>query len=318
MLIESDFNSRRCAARLLAHDVMGDERGDVPAYLQGYLTQANQALSKAREMLVEGVLVSEQGFQLEFLLKEIADRVISHPIVRENRYLKRFAEGVTVAQARHELQQFSIFAHNFDVAQAMLVTNAPTFEAYQKRLKVLLNEKGIPYEHGFEGELTGSWRQETVHFQWLLNTAAGLGLSFPEVGKIWLALPGTKQFVNAVFRYYASVDQSISLGAAFAVENWAANYLWTPWIAGMKKLNASLSKPINLGYFTYHESEERYHSQSMIDELLDEFTQPWFDSQRFLLGAEGILNEGVLAYYVSQLDHLPDKEGGGWPTRVCK
>ena len=37
-------------------------------------------------------------------------------------------------------------------------------EAYLERLKVLLNEKGIPYEQGFEGELTGKWKLGTVHF----------------------------------------------------------------------------------------------------------------------------------------------------------
>jgi pyrroloquinoline quinone (PQQ) biosynthesis protein C len=269
-------------------------------------------------MVINGEMGIKRELQFRALLTEVGARVISHPIIKENRYLKRFAEGVTMAQARHELQQFSVFAHNFDVAQSMLVTNAPTFDAYQKRLQVLLNEKGIPYANGFEGELTGRWKQETVHFQWLLNMAEGLGLAFAEVGKIWVALPGSKQFVEAVFRYYANVDQSVSLGAAFAVENWAANNLWLPWIAGMKKLNASLAKPINLGYLSYHEAEERHHSQSTIDELLEQFTEPWFNPERFLQGAEGILNEGVLPYYVSQLDHLPDKHDGTWPATVCE
>lgn len=317
MLIENNFTGITLAEMLAQVGIIEDARR-VPAHLQVYVTQADRALREARKMVFEGVMDGKQELEFEALLVELGARVISHPIVKENRYLKRFAEGVTLTQARHELQQFSIFAHNFDVAQAMLVTNAPTFEAYQKRLQVLLNEKGIPYAGGFEGELTGRWRQETVHFQWLLNMAEGLGLSFPEVGKVWLGLPGSKQFVEAVFRYYASVEQSVSLGAAFAVENWAANYLWTPWIAGMKKLNASLARPVNIGYLSYHEAEERHHSQSTINELLEQFTQPWFDSLRFLQGAEGILNEGVLPYYASQLEHLPDKHNGGWPETVCE
>jgi len=283
----------------------------IPSSLQVYVSQLDRTLDKAREM------GDEQELRFQALLAEIGSRVMSHPIITANRYLERFSTGVTLLQARHELQQFSIFAHNFDVAQAMLVTNAPTFESYQKRLQVLLNEKGIPYANGFEGELTGCWKQETVHFQWLLNMAQGLGLSFSEVGKVWLALPGTKKFVEAVFKYYAGLDQCITLGAAFAIENWAANNLWTPWISGMKKLNASLAKPINLGYLAYHQAEERHHSQSTIDELFEHFTQPWFDSQRFLQGAEGILNDGVLPYYTSQLEHLPDKDNGDWPAAIC-
>lgn len=314
MSTESDFAVT--ASEMFANEGVIEDATDVPAFLQVYLTQADRALRNAREMVASGAFESERELEFRALLVEMGARVISHPIVKKNRYLERFAQGVTMAQARHELQQFSVFAHNFDVAQAMLVTNAPTFEAYQKRLQVLLNEKGIPYANGFEGELTGRWRPETVHFQWLLNMAEGLGLAFAEVGKIWLALPGSKQFVEAVFKYYASVDQSVSLGAAFAVENWAANNLWRPWIDGMKKLNATLAKPINLGYLYYHESEERHHSQSTIDELLEQFTQPWFDARRFLDGAEGILNEGVLPYYGSQLEHLPERDSG-WPEDVC-
>jgi hypothetical protein len=317
MSIEGNFISRTSAAEMLANVGIIHNLKRIPAVLQVYVNQADQTLNKAREMVIDEEMGNEQEGQFETLLTEIGARVISHPIIKQNRYLLRFSKGITLSQARHELQQFSIFAHNFDVAQAMLVTNAPTFESYQKRLRVLLNEKGIPYASGFEGELTGCWKQETVHFQWLLNMAEDLGLSFPQVGKVWLALPGTKKFVDAVFRYYAGVDQSLSLGAAFAIENWAANNLWTPWIAGMKNLNASLKRPINLGYLAYHQAEERHHSQSTIDELLEQFTQPWFDSQRFLQGAEGILNEGVLPYYASQLENLPDKHNGDWPASVC-
>ena len=317
MTTQSDFTNRPSAAKMLTNAGIIEDPERIPAALQVYVTQTDRTLKKARATVIAKGMAEEQELQFQRLLTAIAKRVISHPIVKENRYLERFSKGVTLSQARHELQQFSIFAHNFDVAQAMLVTNAPTFESYQKRLQVLLNEKGIPYANGFEGELTGHWKQETVHFQWLLNMAEGLKLSFHEVGKVWLALPGAAQFVDATFRYYAGVDQSVSLGAAFAIENWAANNLWTPWIAGMKKLNASLEKPINLGYLTYHEAEERHHSQSTIDELFDQFSEPWFDAQRFLQGAEGILDEGVLPYYVSQLEHLPEKQNRDWPTSVC-
>jgi hypothetical protein len=235
-----------------------------------------------------------------------------HPIVASNRYLERFAKGVTFAQARHEVQQFSVFAAQFDVAQAKLVANAPTLEAYTERLNVLLNEKGIPYENGFEGELNGQWSMDTVHFTWMRKMGEDLGLRFEDLAKIWIAQPGTKAFVDATFNCYASTDQNTALGASFGIENWAANSLWKPWIAGMKKLNGTLPRPVNLGYLTYHDLEEEHHSQATLDELLENFHEPWFNAGKFLAGAEQILTEGVEAYYVSQLATLPEKDAT-WP-----
>jgi hypothetical protein len=205
-----------------------------------------------------------------------------------------------------------VFALQFDVAQAKLVANAPSWEAYKERLKVLLNEKGIPYTDGFEGELTGNWSPATVHFHWLMNTAKGLGLGFEDLGKIWIGRPGTRQFVECTFNTYASTDRNTALGASFAVENWAANSLWTQWIAGMQKLNATLERPVDLGYLTYHEKQEEHHSQATIDELYETFLSPDFDHDTFFAGAETILSDGVQVYYESQLASLPDKDDT-WP-----
>jgi hypothetical protein len=286
--------------------------GPVPAHLRLFVEQAERALGEADKLVEHGEMSASAAVEFAQLIVDACARVLCHPIVASNRYLERFAQGATFAQARHELQQFSVFAAQFDVAQAKLVANAPTAEAYVERLKVLLNEKGIPYEHGFEGELTGRWSMDTVHFTWLCNMAAGLQLQFEDLAKIWIGLPGTVAFVNATFNCYASTDQNTALGASFGIENWAANSLWKPWIAGMKRLNATLPKPVPLGYITYHDSEEEHHSQATLDELLENFRQPWFDAGKFLAGAEQILTEGVQAYYVSQLATLPDKDAT-WP-----
>ena len=291
------------------------DRQHTPRHLQLFAAQADRVLDEVRREVASGGMTVEAAVEFQQLLIDACARVMCHPIVAGNLYLDRFAQGVTSAQARHELQQFSVFAAQFDVAQAKLVANAPTQEAYRERLKVLLNEKGIPYQHGFEGELTGRWRMETVHFTWLQNMAAGLGLHFEELGKIWVGLPGTVAFVNATFECYAHTDQSIALGASFGIENWAANNLWKPWIAGMQKLNATLEKPVPLGYLTYHDSEEEHHSQATLDELLENFREPWFDGEKFLSGAERILTAGVEAYYVSQLNTLPEKDDT-WPQRA--
>lgn len=291
--------------------VLADHEAIRP-HLVVFVRQADQVLDKVRGMVDAGELTCGQGAEFQQLLVDACARVMCHPIVASNRYLERFAQGITVAQARHECQQFSVFALQFDVAQARLVANAPTEETYHERLNVLLNEKGIPYQQGFEGELSGHWRDETVHFTWMRNMAAGLGLGFEDVGKIWLGQPGTVAFTNATFENYGSADLNIASGAAFAIENWAAGNLWKPWIAGMRKLNATLPKPVNLGYLTYHDAEEEHHSQATLDELLENFAEPWFDAERFLTGAERMLTEGVQAYYVSQLATLPEKDDT-WP-----
>jgi hypothetical protein len=83
----------------------------------------------------------------------------------------------------------------------------------------------------------------------------------------------------------------------------------------MKKLNAQLAKPVNLGYITYHDSEEEHHSQATLDELLENFREPWFDAQKFLAGAERMLTDGVQAYYESQLATLPERDDT-WPKQA--
>lgn len=283
-----------------------------PPSLKLFAEQADRALARIRGQVEAGKMTRDKAVAFQQLIVDACAHVMCHPIIAGNRYLERFAQGVSLAQARHELQQFSVFALQFDVAQAKLVANAPTWEAYKERLKVLLNEKGIPYTDGFEGELTGKWSPATVHFHWLMNTAKGLDLGFEDLGKIWIGRPGTRTFVECTFDTYASTDRNTALGASFAVENWAANSLWTPWIAGMKKLNRALERPVDLGYLTYHEAQEEHHSQATIDELYETFLSPDFDHDTFFAGADKILNEGVLVYYQSQLETLPEKDDT-WP-----
>ena len=251
------------------------QRSQTPQHLKLFASQADRILQVVRGQVDRGEMSHEKAVDFQQLIIDAGARVMCHPIIASNNYLERFSKGVTLAQARHEIQQFSVFGLQFDVAQTKLVANARTREAYYERLKVLLNEKGIPYKDGFEGELNGRWSLATVHFTWMQTTARGLGLEFEDLGKIWIGLPGTVKFVQTTFDTYASTDQNLALGASFAIENWAANSLWTPWIAGMQKLNQTLSKPVDLGYLTYHEMQEAHHSQATLDELFETFQEPW-------------------------------------------
>ena len=80
----------------------------------------------------------------------------------------------------------------------------------------------------------------------------------------------------------------------------------------MEKLNARRRPPVDLGYLLYHDKEEEHHSQATLDELYEDFTEPWFDAEKFLSAAEEMLTRGVQAYYESQLESLPDKDET-WP-----
>ena len=285
----------------------------VPAHLQLFVEQSEAVMDKVRASVKSGEMPAHRGPEFQQLLIDACTRILCHPIVASNNYLARFQNGVSMAQARFECQQFSVFALNFDVAQAKLVANAPTEESYRERLNVLLNEKGIPYKDGFEGDLTGQWDWHTVHFTWMMEMGASLGLAFEDLGKIWVGTKGAQAFAQATFDHYGSADQNHSSGAAFAIENWAANNLWKKWIAGMNELNKTLDRPINLGYLKYHETEEEHHSQATLDELFEIFMEDWFDAEKFFTGAERMLTEGVQAYYNSQLAELPEKDGS-WPA----
>lgn len=290
---------------------------NIPPHLSLFAEQAEVVMSKVRKKVEAGEMPERRGFEFRQLLIDACARILCHPIIESNNYLSRFEEGVNLAQARFECQQFSVFALNFDVAQAKLVANAPTMEAYRERLNVLLNEKGIPYKDGFEGDLTGQWHWSTVHFTWMMNMGKGLGLDFEDLGKIWVGTKGAQAFAQATLDHYGHFEQNHASGAAFAIENWAANNLWKKWISGMEKLNEMLDEPVNIGYLKYHDTEEEHHSQATLDELLEIFMEEWFDAEKFFEGAERILTDGVQAYYEYQLSELPEKDDS-WPESATE
>ncbi len=278
--------------------------------------QVQQIMEHALEEVHKETMSLKEAESFFVLLQEIDRRIMNCPAIAANNYLCRFSRGVNFSQARHELQQFSVFAIHFDIAQAKLVANAPTREIYTKRLQVLLNEKGIPYKNGFEGELTGLWDEHNIHFTWLEQMADGLELSFEDIGKIWIANEGTKAFVYTVFTHYASTNSNIATGAAFGIETWAANALWKQWIDGMEKLNISLENPVPLGYLTHHDTEERHHSQATLFELFAQFRGVSFDKELFFRGASNVLTKGIQVYYESQLETMPHRDAT-WPMIAC-
>ena len=87
-------------------------------YLQLYAAQADRVLQDVRESVDSGETSADQAADFQQLLVDACAWILCHPVVAGNKYLERFSQGVTLAQARHELQQFSVFGLQFDVAQA--------------------------------------------------------------------------------------------------------------------------------------------------------------------------------------------------------
>ena len=61
-----------------------------------------------------------------------------------------------------------------------------------------------------------------AHFEWLLRFGQPLGLTFNDMGKRRHGTASTLLFCDELFRLYGSDDYNEAMGAAFAVENWAA------------------------------------------------------------------------------------------------
>ena len=86
----------------------------------------------------------------------------------------------------------------------------------------------------------------------------------------------------------------------------------------MNKLNESLEKKVHIGYLTYHRKEEHHHSQSMLVELLESFLKDDFDQEKFFLGAQTVLTQGIQAFFEAQLKEISEKDkAGGWPEKAC-
>ena len=81
-----------------------------PRHLELFAAQADRAMDACRALVEQEEMTPEAAADFQQLLLDTCARVMCHPIVAGNRYLERFAQGVTFAQARHELQQFSVFA----------------------------------------------------------------------------------------------------------------------------------------------------------------------------------------------------------------
>ena len=99
------------------------------------------------------------------------------------------------------------------------------------------DREGDPALVSTEGTVDGgTFRFQAAHFEWLLRFGQPLGLTFDDMGKRRHGTPSTLFFCDELFRLYGSDDYNEAMGAAFAVENWAAAGFWKELIAGLERI----------------------------------------------------------------------------------
>ena len=102
------------------------------------------------------------------------------------------------------------------------------------------DREGDPALVSTEGTVDGgTFRFQAAHFEWLLRFGQPLGLTFDDMGKRRHGTPSTLYFCDELFRLYGSDDYNEAMGAAFAVENWAAAGFWKELIAGLDASSAN-------------------------------------------------------------------------------
>ena len=147
------------------------------------------------------------------------------------------------------------------------------FERLFGTAKLLLTAALVATEGTVDG---GKFRFQAAHIEWLLRFGQVLGLGFEDIGKRRHGTPSTLRFCDELFRLYGSDDYNEAMGAAFAVENWAAAGFWKELIAGLEKVKATRIPDLPLAFFTWHDKIENQHRAHVWDELRECYEAPKF------------------------------------------
>jgi len=257
----------------------------------------------------------------------IEQKFMRHPVVTDNAYTAWFARGaMTLDELRHFTVQFSVFSNQFLLAALNRAINADTLQATRESKEILMNELGVIYNdrganghaasgapapaaasnHDREGDPAlvstegtvdgGTFRFQAAHFEWLLRFGQPLGLTFDDMGKRRNGTPSTLFFCDELFRLYGSDDYNEAMGAAFAVENWAAAGFWKELIAGLERVKREQVPTLPLAFFTWHDKIEGQHKSHVWDELRECYESPKFREEPFIRTGIKML-DGVRAFW---------------------
>ncbi len=273
------------------------------------------------------------GKDFEAFKQTIEARFMGHPVVTDNAYTRWFSHGeMPVDHLRRFAIEFSVFSNQFLLAALNRVINADTLHGARESKEILMNELGVIYNskggHGAapadagadsdregdpalvstEGTVDGGkFRFQAAHFEWLLRFGQSLGLTFDDMGKRRNGIPSTLHFCDELFTLYGSDDYNRAMGAAFAVENWAAAGFWKELIAGLERMKATRVPDMPLAFFTWHDKIEEQHKAHVWDELRECYESPKFREEPFLSAGVKML-DGVKVFW-DGLDEERRKSG---------
>lgn len=219
-----------------------------------------------------------------------------HPIATQNAYTGWFARGdMSLDHLRQFTVQFSVFSSQFLLAALNRVINANSLDAARESKEILMNELGVIYNT--DGHVdSGKFRFDAAHLEWILHFAESLGLGFNDIGKRRHGTPATLYFCDELFRLYGSEDYNEAMGAAFAVENWAAAGFWKQLIAGLERVKHDQVPHMPLGFFTWHDRLEDTHKAHVWEELRACYDSPPFEEQPFVESGMRML-DGVQMFW---------------------
>ena len=251
---------------------------------------------------------------------------LHHPVVTDNAYTAWFAQGrMPLDHLRHFTVQFSVFSNQFLLAALNRAINADSQHAARESKEILMNELGVIYNRNADGHRDeagapaqmngdtdregdpalvstegtvdgGKFRFQAAHFEWLLRFGQPLGLTFDDMGKRRHGTPSTLFFCDELFRLYGSDDYNEAMGAAFAVENWAAAGFWKELIAGLERVKQTQVPGLPLAFFTWHDKIEEQHKAHVWDELRECYQSPKFREEPFIRAGVTML-DGVKAFW---------------------
>jgi hypothetical protein len=234
----------------------------------------------------------------------------------DNRYGAWFATGdLSLDDVTAFTRQFSVFSNQFLIAQTQRVVNAGSVDEMRAAKEILANELGVVFRSrspggkaaatgvdpelvGIEGTVDGgTFRFRAAHYEWLLHFAEPLGLGFGDLGRRQVGSSATLRFCDDLIRLYGSDDFSVSAGAGFAVENWAAAGFWKQLIAGLEIFSARSGLDLNLGFFRWHDKIEDQHAAHTFAELQELYFGPLpFDGDSFIRAGREML-DGVQVFW---------------------
>jgi hypothetical protein len=274
-------------------------------------------------VLTEAQAQPSLGGKWDAFMDRVTETVMQHPVVTHNDYCIWFGEGnANREQVRDLIQQFSVFSNLFIVAQLLKTINAPTMMQARESCEILVNELGVVFNSGrtspsaardmsaddkdregdpelvsTEGTVDGgTYRFNARHFEWLVKVGEAVGWKFEDLGKRRFGRKETLFFTDELARIYGSDDPDIGEGASFAVEHWAAAGFWKQLIAGLDSFKDRECPDLRLAFFSWHDRVEDQHAAHTLDELREAFQRPGFDEEKFLAGAEEMLN-GVKVFW---------------------